>query len=93
MAESQSRFSIIDELIEKKAETTEKILQAEKAVTDAEFGKDDWEVMVEREREQREKNIAKLKADSDKLITSLKQVLEEYDKGLNAVQEISKEQK
>ena len=93
MAESQSRFSIIDELIEKKAETTEKILVAEKSVTDAEFENEEWEIQVLRGKEQRAKNMEKLKKDSEKLVASLKQVLEEYDKGLTAVQEISKEQK
>ena len=87
--ESQSRFSIIDELIQRKSTTQNEILAAEKSVRD-EVGKiAKWEKDVMNTREVFNENLVQLKTDVEAKIIVLRDRLTELDKGITAIQSIS----
>ena len=91
MSERQSRFSIVDELITKKTETQNKIRDEQRRVTDIENDNKIWERNVELDREARQLKLEQMKVEATANVETLKEQLEEYQKGLDAIQQISKE--
>lgn len=88
MGESQSRFSIIDELVRKKTAASEAILEADKSVSDKEHELNVWERNVKLNREQFELDLTKKKDDVNKRVAMLKEQIVEYDKAIAAIQSI-----
>lgn len=89
MADSQSRFSIIDELIEKKTQAQNEILAAQRQVSDKEFEIKRWEKNVLNTRDVLGEDLTKLKEDTEKKVATLQSRISELDKGITAIQTIS----
>ena len=89
MSESQSRFSIIDELIEKKTDTQEKILEAEMIVSNKEKELAKWERDVTATRETYKVDLENVNKEQNLKVKMLGEQLVEYEKGIEAVKSIS----
>ena len=93
MGESQSRFSIIEELTTKKLDAEERIKDLDNELTTNKFAEKQWEKEVLLEREKMEDKTAMLKEKNDREQEMLKEKIKELDKGIDTIQKISDAEK
>lgn len=86
MGESQSRFSIIDELVKKKTAAQDSVLATKKDVTDLIFSIAKWEKNVILTREVNADELNKKQDDAKAKIEVLENQVTEYDKAISAIQ-------
>lgn len=93
MAESQSRFSIIEELTNKKIETDDKIESLNKEKENNVLNLKRWEKAVVDERTKREEDTSLRLSQISREITVLEARKDEIEKAIVAIQNISSEKK
>ncbi len=93
MAESQSRFSIIEELTNQKATVDDKINDLLKTTENQELELKRWEKIVLNEREIRTENLKLGKEQRTREISTLKERKVELEKAIKAIENISKAEK
>lgn len=89
MAESQSRFSIIEELTNKKAQAEDMINQHLKDTEDEKLNLGRWEADIEREKGRKHESLELAEAQRTRAIKTLRERLVELERGIKAIERIS----